>query len=35
MAEKAHVELKFNRILSSNDENISLGQLWYHQHIKN
>jgi hydrogenase maturation protein HypF len=35
MAEKANVELKFNRILSSNDENISLGQLWYHQHIKN
>jgi hydrogenase maturation protein HypF len=35
MAEKAHVELKFNRILSSNDENISLGQLWYHQYIKN
>ncbi|MDA9368639.1 carbamoyltransferase HypF [Flavobacteriaceae bacterium] len=35
MAEKDHVELKFNRILSSNDENISLGQLWYHQHIKN
>ncbi|MEP3210875.1 MAG: carbamoyltransferase HypF [Maribacter sp.] len=35
MAEKTPIELKFNRILSSNDENISLGQLWYHQHIKN
>lgn len=35
MAEKKGFELKFNRILSSNDENISLGQLWYHQHIKN
>ncbi len=34
MTEKTQVELKFNRILSSNDENISLGQLWYHQHIK-
>ncbi len=34
-AESRGVELKFNRILSSNDENISLGQLWYHQHIKN
>ena len=29
------VELKFNRILSSNDENISFGQLSYFQHIKN
>ncbi|QLG44052.1 carbamoyltransferase HypF [Costertonia aggregata] len=35
MAEKKGFELKFNRILSSNDENISIGQLWYHQHIKN
>ncbi|MRH99470.1 carbamoyltransferase HypF [Kriegella sp. EG-1] len=35
MAEKKGIELKLNRILSSNDENISLGQLWYHQHIKN
>tara|TARA_R110002167_G_scaffold183870_2_gene384310 strand:- start:31 stop:591 length:561 start_codon:yes stop_codon:yes gene_type:complete len=33
--EEKGIELKFNRILSSNDENISLGQLWYHQHIKN
>ncbi len=35
MAKEAQLELKFNRILSSNDENISLGQLWYYQHIKN
>ena len=35
MTEDTRIELKFNRILSSNDENISLGQLWYHQHIKN
>jgi len=35
MAKKTGIVLKFNRILSSNDESISLGQLWYHQLIKN
>lgn len=35
MAEKKQIELKFNSILSNNDENISIGQLWYHQYIKN
>ncbi|MFK7814609.1 MAG: carbamoyltransferase HypF [Maribacter sp.] len=29
------VRLKINRILSSNDENISFGQLCYYQHLKN
>ena len=29
------IKLKFNRILCSNDENISFGQLCYYQHIKN
>ncbi len=29
------VKLKINRILSSNDENISFGQLCYYQYIKN
>jgi hydrogenase maturation protein HypF len=29
------IELKLNCILSSNDENISFGQLCYYQHIKN
>ncbi|MEL6918457.1 MAG: carbamoyltransferase HypF, partial [Bacteroidota bacterium] len=29
------IELKINCILSSNDENISFGQLCYYQHIKN
>ncbi|MBQ4914647.1 carbamoyltransferase HypF [Maribacter sp. MMG018] len=28
-------KLKFNRILSSNDENISFGQLCYHHYLKN
>ncbi|SDQ51636.1 carbamoyltransferase HypF [Flagellimonas zhangzhouensis] len=31
----AEYELYFNRNLSPNDENISFGQLMYHQHIKN
>ncbi|MEM7485888.1 MAG: carbamoyltransferase HypF [Bacteroidota bacterium] len=35
LAEKQEIKLKFNRILSSNDENISFGQLCYYQHIKN
>ena len=35
LAQKQGIKLKFNRILSSNDENISLGQLCYYQHIKN
>jgi len=35
MTEKKGIELKLNRILSSNDENISLGQLWYHLYVKN
>jgi len=34
LAEKAKADLKFNRILSSNDENVSFGQLAYYQHIK-
>ncbi|MDO6811083.1 carbamoyltransferase HypF [Zobellia galactanivorans] len=35
LAQKQGIKLKFNRILSSNDENISFGQLCYHQYIKN
>lgn len=35
MAEKEEIKLKLNRKLSSNDENISFGQLMYYQHIKN
>ena len=35
LAQKQGIKLKFNRILSSNDENISFGQLCYYQHIKN
>ncbi|MGB5817926.1 MAG: carbamoyltransferase HypF [Saonia sp.] len=35
LTQKAKIDLKFNRILSSNDENISFGQLCYYQHIKN
>ena len=34
LAENSGIKLKFNRILSSNDENISFGQLSYYQHIK-
>ena len=34
LAENSKINLKFNRILSSNDENISFGQLSYYQHIK-
>jgi len=33
--QNTEIELKINRILSSNDENISFGQLYYYQHIKN
>jgi len=35
LSKKQGVKLKINRILSSNDENISFGQLCYYQHIKN
>ena len=35
LSQKRGMKLKFNRILSSNDENISFGQLCYYQHIKN
>ena len=35
LSQKRGIKLKFNRILSSNDENISFGQLCYYQHIKN
>jgi len=35
IAAKEKIELKFNRKLSANDENISFGQLMYHQNIKN
>ena len=38
LTKKAKIEninLKFNRKLSPNDENVSFGQLMYHQHIKN
>jgi len=34
LSKKQGFKLKFNRILSSNDENISFGQLCYYQHIK-
>tara|TARA_R110000868_G_scaffold411690_2_gene707539 strand:- start:6983 stop:9244 length:2262 start_codon:yes stop_codon:yes gene_type:complete len=34
LAENSKTNLKFNRILPSNDENISFGQLSYYQHIK-
>lgn len=34
LAEGEGLKLKFNRILSCNDENISFGQLCYYQHIK-
>ncbi|MGB6036930.1 MAG: hypothetical protein WBG42_11730, partial [Cryomorphaceae bacterium] len=32
---KANIELKLNRFLSCNDENISFGQVCYHQYINN
>jgi len=35
LAKNRGIEFKINRILSSNDENISFGQLCYYQHIKN
>ena len=35
IAKKEEIILKFNCKLSSNDENISFGQLMYKQHIKN
>tara|TARA_R110002051_G_scaffold313263_3_gene389211 strand:- start:7068 stop:9329 length:2262 start_codon:yes stop_codon:yes gene_type:complete len=35
LSQKQGIKLKINRILSSNDENISFGQLCYYQHIKN
>jgi hydrogenase maturation protein HypF len=35
MAEKAEINIKLNRKLSSNDENISFGQLMYYENIKN
>ena len=35
VARKDKINLKLNRKLSANDENISFGQLMYHQHIKN
>lgn len=35
LSKKLKIKLKFNRILSSNDENISFGQLCYNQYIKN
>jgi hydrogenase maturation protein HypF len=35
LTQNTGIELKINRILSSNDENISFGQLFYHQNIKN
>jgi hydrogenase maturation protein HypF len=35
LSQNQGVKLKINRILSSNDENISFGQLCYYQHIKN
>lgn len=35
LAEKSNIIIKFNRILSSNDENISFGQLAYYKYIKN
>ncbi|WP_178989447.1 carbamoyltransferase HypF [Winogradskyella schleiferi] len=35
IAKKEDINLKFNCKLSSNDENISFGQLMYQQHIKN
>ena len=35
LSKKWAIKLKINRILSSNDENISFGQLCYYQHIKN
>ncbi|MBQ0732876.1 carbamoyltransferase HypF [Aquimarina celericrescens] len=34
-AENERLNLKFNRKLSSNDENISLGQFFYYKNIKN
>jgi len=34
LSQKQGIKLKFNRILSSNDENISFGQLCYYQYIK-
>jgi len=35
LTKKEQIELKFNCKLSPNDENISFGQLMYHQYIKN
>ncbi len=35
LAKKEKINIKINRKLSPNDENISFGQLMYHQHIKN
>lgn len=35
LTKKQGIKSKFNRILSSNDENISFGQLCYYHHIKN
>ena len=35
IAEKENIEIKINRKLPSNDENISFGQLMYYQNIKN
>ncbi len=35
LAKNRGIGFKINRILSSNDENISFGQLCYYQHIKN
>ena len=35
MTKKENINLKLNCKLSANDENVSFGQLMYHQHIKN
>ncbi len=35
LAKDKRIDVKLNRKLSANDENISFGQLMYHQHIKN
>jgi hydrogenase maturation protein HypF len=35
LSQNSGIEFKINRILSSNDENISFGQLCYYQHVKN
>jgi len=35
LTKEEEIDLKLNRKLSSNDENVSFGQLMYYQHIKN